>query len=126
MKWKPKLGRYPIKKGSNTLLWTAFEKIQPNELEYKLKDNIGTFALDTEKGIMTAKKYIYGNIVSCHKRAVFSAINQDKKLIMYIGDADAFYTFNPAEVWNRSEENKRGSAIMLNFNIKLGTRLEVL
>ena len=128
MIWQPNLIQYQLKKGSNKLLWEAFEKSQPNHLEYRLKDNDGVFALDTEKGILTAKRYIYGNIVSCHKRAVFSAINQDKKLIMYIGDVGAFYTFNPAEIWNRKnhEENKRGDNIMMNFNIKLGTRMEVL
>ena len=126
MTWQPNLSEFPTKKGSNKLLWKAFERSQPNRLEYRMKDKEGVFALDTSKGILVAKKYIMGWCVSCHKRAVFSALNQDKPLLMYIKDSNGFYEFNPSDIWKNNEENKRGDAIMLNFSIKLGKRYVTL
>lgn len=128
MTWHPNLSEYDLKKGSNTLLWEAFSRSQPNNLEYKMKDNDGVFALDTSKGVLVAKKETYGFIVSAHKRAVFSALNQDKKLIMFLKKNNAFYAYNPFMIWRNSEENKRGEAIMLNWNIQSCDcqRMEVL
>ncbi len=126
MSWKPNLSSFPHKEGSKTLLWKAFDKIQPAIIEDRLKDDKGMFAINTNKGVLVAKKYIYGYIVSAHMRAVVSAYNQRKRLILYIDDIRKFYSFKPDEILRNSEENIRGKAVMLNWNIKLGEKLEVL
>lgn len=87
-----------------------------------LNDSNGKFAYRLKDGILTARQYIYGNIVSAHKRAVISALNNKVPLIMYISNQDKFYQFNPETLLKESEENIRGDEIMLNFNIKLGKR----
>jgi len=125
-KWQPNLKEAPQKNGSKTLLWQAFQKIQPAELMDRLKDDHGIFALNLDKGVLVAKKEPYGYIVSAHMRAVVSAFNQKKNLIMYIGSQDKFYEFNPNEIMEKSENNIRGGEVMMNFNIKLGKRREVL
>jgi len=123
-KWQPNTSAFPHKPGTNKLLWEAFQNLQPCHLVEKLKDNVGTFALNTDKGVLVAKKEVYGWCVSAHKRAVISALNQGKCLIMYVGRK--FYGFDPQKILDNSEENTRGKAVMLNWNIKLGTRREVI
>ena len=93
-------------------------------VEGELIDEHGTFAIITNKWVLVAKSYIYGNIVSCHKRAVYSALNQNKKLLMYILDVNRFYEFEPNEIIETAVENIRGGVKMLNFDIRLGKRLE--
>ena len=126
MAWQPNLSRFPHKPGNSKLLWEAFQKFQPAHLQDKLSDEKGVFALNTDRGVLCAKKYVYGNIVSSHKRAVVSAANQNKKLVMYIKTANKFYQFNPFEIIRDGMENIRGNAKMLNWNIKYGERVKTI
>lgn len=79
----------------------------------------------TKKYVLVAKSYIYGNIVSCHLRAVAVAMNTNSKLLMYIEqENNKFYCFNPEEIINENnhEINERVGEKMINFNIKLGEK----
>ena len=118
--WIPNLSSVEVKKGNGLLSFAL--KRSGREPISQLKDNSGIFAFRIKDGILTAKSYIYGNIVSSHKRAVISAYNSKLPLLMYIGNQDKFYRFNPETIIHNSEENKRGKEIMLNWNIKLGVR----
>ena len=110
---------------SGNLLNIAVNRIKGHEIvEGELIDEHGTFAIITNRHVVVAKSYIYGNIVSCHKRAVYSALNQNKKLLMYILDVNRFYEFEPNEIIETAVENIRGGVKMLNFDIRLGKRLE--
>ena len=91
-----------------------------------LRDDLGIFALVTDSGVFVARQYIWGNIVSAHKRAVVSAFNQKKPLIMFIYTQEKFYSFDPDELLRLGYENKKGRAKFINFNIKLGKRYEVM
>ena len=124
--WKPKMNSADVTKGKDNILWEAFQKMQPSAIELKLSDEDGLFGIVTDKGVLVAKRYVYGDIVSCHQRAVFSALNQKKDLIMYIKDEDKFYKFNPITILIYSETNKRGNSIMRNFNIGFGKRFNTL
>ncbi len=126
MTWDPNYSRAPHKPGTKTLLWKAFNLIKPAELLDKLSDGVGTFALNLDKGVLVAKKNVYGWCISAHKQAVVSAFNQKKPLIMYLDSGMKFYDFDPKEILDNNEENMRGDAIMLNWNINLGRRREVL
>lgn len=124
--WKPKISKFPHKYGNKTLLWKAFTLAQPLKFIEKLEDDKGTFAINTDRCVLVAKKYVYGYIVSAHKRAVISAFNQKKKLLMYIGNAKKFYVFDPKDILNNSMENIRGKEVMMNWNINLGRRFLTL
>lgn len=90
-----------------------------------LADPQGNFAYVTNKGIFVAKGYNFGYLVSCHLRAVVAAINQKKPLIMYLKNQDRFYRFDPSKILESGQENLKGEARMINFNIKLGRRIEI-
>ena len=129
MTWRPNLEKAKVDnwpggllgKALGTLIATAFVRISG-----RLSDKDGTFAILTDREVLTAKEYVYGNIVSAHKRAVYSALNQNIPLVMWIDDAERFYAFDPKGIINNSQENVRGESIMLNFDIKLGRRYEGL
>jgi len=109
------------------LLRKAIKKIvdEHNEnLKKGLKDKTRkVWGYVTDKYVVVAKRYIYGNIVSCHAEACFLAFNLKKKIVMYIEDMDKFYVFDPVEVIFNSERNYRRGILMFNFDIKLGRRL---
>jgi len=112
---------------TGNLLNKVFYKLGLKYLEddEKLKDKYGVFAYNLKNFVVVAKRYIYGNIVSCHKRAVVSAMNQKKPLIMYIDQVDKFYQFDPKEIFENSKENLKGGEKMLNFDIRLGKHIEI-
>lgn len=125
-KWSPKIEDTPDRKTDKNLLVHAYNRLQrlyPSiKLLNKLSDKYGVFALDTNYGLLVAKSYIWGSYISCHHRVLISCINQNKSLIMFIGDAEKFYKFDPKEVLKKSEFNFRGDVKMANFPIKLGSR----
>lgn len=125
-KWSPKIEDTPDRKTDKNLLVHAYNRLQrlyPSiKLLNKLSDKYGVFALDTNYGLLVAKSYIWGSYISCHHRGLISCINQNKSLIMFIGDAEKFYKFDPKEVLKKSEFNFRGDVKMANFPIKLGSR----
>jgi hypothetical protein len=91
----------------------------------RLADSKGVFAFNLTNCVLVAKDYIYGNMVSAHKRAIVSAYNQEKPLIMFIGQDNHFYKFSPAVVLQNSRPNERWGEVMLNFDISLGKRYHV-
>lgn len=90
----------------------------------RLTDTHGVIGYETNKVILCAKKYIFGNIVSCHKGLLKKAIDTDKKLLMYIEKANKFYAFDPNTCLKNGVENKRGANIMVNFKIREGYNYE--
>ena len=118
-RWKPKIEDTETNPGTGELLRDLVIKLKAYNCE-KLKDDMGNFALNLEEGVFVTRRYIWGNIVSCHKRAVVSAINQNKPLIMYIKNVDKFYEFNPREILEEGVENRKGEAKFINFSIRKG------
>lgn len=100
------------------------DKIPTLVIEHKLSDKHGVFGYLTNRGIVVAKSYIYGYILSCHTRALYSALNFRKPLIMYIEQSKRFYSFSPREVLEDGDSfrNIRGDAEMVNFTVKIGKR----
>jgi hypothetical protein len=127
-KWNPPIKDLESVKSMDSLLVLAFKRLKRWKtnltLEAKLKDDVGVFAYDTNYGILTAKKYIWGFLVSCHKRILYSSLNQKKKIIMYIADNGKYYIFEPKEILKDKQTvtNLRNEIEMVNFNIKLGKR----
>jgi len=111
----------PRKIGSGELIGYLLSRFG-NEVKDKLEDDDGIFALVTDFGIIVAKRYIFGNIVSCHLRAVIASINQKKPLIMYIQNTKKYYSFDAEQILKDGEENMKGDVRMWNFSIRLGIR----
>ena len=122
--WEPNLSNSPDRKGEGTLLFKAHGLFGEKILD-RLEDEVGTFALNLPQYILVAKDYIYGDIVSAHKRAVISAQNQGKELLMYIAQDQKFYKFDPESILYYGKENMKGKALMSNWNIQLGVRVNV-
>lgn len=102
-------------------------KIDGNFLErkdYILSDGHGVFGYIFNTVVLVARSYVFGDMVSAHARAVASAKNQGKPLLMYIEEPDVFYEFNPDEIMKHHTVNHRGGEKFLNFNIRLGTKFE--
>lgn len=137
MSWKPNLSDVEQSQAKGNLLKKATEeaifKFMLKFREYKI-DSTGRrycslledSSIDpkSNKYILVAKSYIYGDIVSCHLRAVIMAMNIDAKLIMYIEKGNNFYEFDPNEIMKEGnhELNERVGEKMANFKIKLGKR----
>ena len=117
--WNPNLGTVDQPRPDGEILSKAVDKFI-GTIQQKLADEHGTFGYITDRGILVAKKYIYGNIVSAHKFAVYSAMNNELPLIMFIKNVDKYYKFEPREIIANSDENEKGGAKMLNWEIGLG------
>lgn len=93
-----------------------------------IKDEIATIAYRVDHYILVAKDYIYGNIVSCHKRILNLAIKEGKKILFYIGDSKHFYSFSARQIdesvffFHEGFVNSRGPIEMVNFPIGWGKR----
>lgn len=121
MSWEPDIDTGDNEPKGGKLLEEARQKLGKNVIE-NLSDNNGVFGYLTEDCVLVAKNYIWGYLVSAHKRAVISAMNTKKPLVMYIGRNRVFYSFEPQNVLDNSSENVRLGSVMLNFDVKLGTR----
>jgi hypothetical protein len=91
----------------------------------EFRDDVGRIGFSVDNFIVSAKKSTYGYIVSTHKSLVELAKQQNKKILMYIGENDAFYEFDPDEIIKTGAINRRGHEEMWNFDIKMGKRYEV-
>jgi len=123
MSWTPDFRDTGTRKGDGGMLTMAL-RLSKENLVHKLRDNTGVFAYITENSVLCAKGYIYGNVVSCHIRALISAYNHKLPLRMYIDSTGTFYDFDAQTIYNNHKRNKKGSATMANFNIKYGTKKE--
>lgn len=121
------LDNKPFKESeSRDLLRTALEKLRklgfPDQIQRKLRDSYGFYAYATDRFILVAKKYLYGNVISTHSDVPEIAERHNKKVIMYIDEIDRFYIFSPTEILRTGVVNFRGNVRMINFEIKLGVR----
>ena len=127
MNWKPKkiidiTQQLPSFKLLKKAVWKLYQKdIIRNPYEV-LKDQHGTYGYRYGHFILLAKKEVYGNIVSFHKKAVLKAMEFNIPILLWLDSNKEFYLFDPEEVYNNSERNYKGSTEMLNCSIKLGKR----
>jgi len=129
--WSPDLKFTPMSQAmpSKTLLVSALARIGLKGFEVsedsKLSDDYGVFAYNLKDFVLVAKDYVMGNCVSAHKRAVISAHNQNKPLVMYLNEQEKFYRFETGEILRKNYgENFKGTALMLNWSIILGKPLK--
>lgn len=128
--WKPNLKFTPMSQAvpSKKLLPHALSKVGVNLDRvpdgWRLGDDYGVFAINLPRFVLVAKQYIMGWVVSAHKRAIVSALNQSKPLVMYLGEQDKFYEFDPKKILEDNVgENYKGTSLMVNFDIRLGKRI---
>ena len=102
----------PFIKGSSGLLRKAAAKIRstigvtPIKV---LRDQNGVFAIEYKKWFVTANKYLYkGTILSNQKEMVLRAHRYQKGLLVYIGEDDIFFLFDPNDILENHWENLRG------------------
>jgi len=137
MSWKPNLSDVEQSQVKGNLLKKATEeaifKLMLKFKEFKTDSTQRKYCAALEDSsvdpkakeyILVARSYIYGNIVSCHLRAVVLAMNHNAKLLMYIDKGNNFYEFDPNEIMKEKnhELNERVGEKMANFDIKLGKR----
>ena len=108
-----------VNKGQSGLLDIAKKKLNKMVLK-EFRDDVGRIGFSVDNFIVSAKKSTYGYIVSTHKSLVELAKQQNKKILMYIGENDAFYEFDPDEIIKTGAINRRGHEEMWNFDIKMG------
>ena len=126
--WKPNMSNVIQRIPKKNLLKKATKKLKAEFPLETLKDSHGTYGYRFGHYVLLAKDYIYGNIVSVHRKALGIALTNSIPILLYINDADAFYEFDPQEllkVTNQEDDNVKGQEIMRNFSIKLGKRFEV-
>jgi len=111
-------------KGDGGIIGFLRKKFKPS-IKGTLRDNYGTFALVTHSFIMVGKYKPYGSTVSCHKQAAYAALNQKKKLLLYLQDRKEFYLFEPREIIEQGYINFRTETEFLNFPLNLGMRIEI-
>jgi len=115
--------------GSTGLLKKAAAKIRENigvVPIHVLKDKSGVFAIEYKKWFVTANKYRYkGNILSNQKQIIQRAHRYQKKLVVYVGDDDEFYMFDPEKILDQHWENQRGYITMYNYDVALGRQFLV-
>lgn len=100
------------------------QRIRDDDVIKGIHDIHGLIAYETYYRLLCAKKYVYGNIVSCHEYLVRRAIEQEKGVLMYISETDKFYLFSPSWIMSNGTRNERGGVPMINFNIKGGINAE--
>jgi hypothetical protein len=132
--WEPnKSDTDKVTNSGGVLLTKAREKFaarfhkNPLHIEnpsYHPHDDKGTVGYEYDDCFLCCKDYVYGSIVSCHKKLVASAQATNKRLIMYIVKSDSFYEFDVNKVFETGFDNLRGNSVMINFDIKLGTNIE--
>lgn len=124
MTWKPPIRNMRHREARRNMLFNNFKRLEEKQIT-TLKDRQGTYAIVSDKSVFVSKKYIWGNLVSCHRKALEYAQRYRLRLVMYIRDARKFYTFNAEEAYLLGQPNMRGQAEFFNFKISLGNRLEV-
>ncbi len=102
----------------------TYKQVTKEKIVAILRDNYGVFGYNMERAVLTAKKEPFYDIVSCHKRALFSALNTKKPLVIFMKDNNAYYKFNPEEILKADPRiNERAEAPFFNFPISLGKRI---
>lgn len=112
-----------VNKSHKGLLFKAKRKL--NKLIIRdFKDDVGRIGFEIDRYIVCSRSKPYGFIVSTNKSLVEQAKRINKKILMYIGQNDAFYEFDPAEIMKTGLIVRRGHEEMWNYDIKLGRRVE--
>lgn len=89
-----------------------------------LQDKKGAFSVEYPKFFLTANSYAYkGFIVSNQIEIINRAKIHNKDLLLYVGEFNKFYIFDPEEVIENSYENRHGYLTMLNWDFKIGKEL---
>lgn len=126
--WEPDISNVIHRIPEHSLLRKAVKKAWMRIGEFPLHkyyDDYGMYAYRFAQGILCAKERPYGNIVSCHLNLVFDAKDRKIPIVMWLDSAKTFYAFDPNEIIkNNKGTNDKGSAKMINFDIKLGKRVE--
>lgn len=112
-----------FKKGTNKLLSDAIKKLKKIGWEKLriLKDEKGVFCIEYPKFYLTANSYLYKkHILSSQKEIIYRTKKHMKKLVVYVGENEKFYIFNPEDILMQHWENQHGYLTMYNWNVNLG------
>lgn len=132
--WTPNLADRAEVKGLGRLIPKIYEILSEKaDVLNAYKDKAGVYAIETQEAIVTCKKSVYVNTVSCHDPAVTIAEEKEKSLVMYVeensdgSELDTFYEFDVDQVKNvgrvniREVEGVNNSDVpMQNFPISIG------
>lgn len=121
--WTPDKRDYSNRKGSGELLSKALKLARKRAMR-SLRDDKGIYAYELRNTFLVAKKELYGNIVSIHYSLLKRAWDKEKQIVMYIESENTFYNFDPQEILDQKLfNNHKDGEEMINFNIKLGRRI---
>lgn len=137
MSWTPNYEDREEEKGDGELVaHVRGELKEKTEIIEEYRDKVGLWAFETPKAIVTCKRYIYVNQVSCHDPAISLAEEKEKKLVMYVAEnnngevLDTYYEF-PIEIAKNGRVNIRkvkgqqnSDVPMKNFKIAHGKAIE--
>lgn len=115
----------PSRKGAGRILGKVHDKLGGKIVD-RMGDREGMFAWITKDAVVVGRQYVWterGDIVSCHEDAVLEAEHEGLGLVMYIEDHDGFYAFNPSNIKRNKTENRKGDAVMYNFDFGLGEKI---
>lgn len=125
--WEPDLSNREDAWGSGNYLQRAKEiwiQQTHQQLIMEIVNKKGTIAFEFPGSILSARARLYGNITSCDIRLLYHARDCHKQLVLYIGEAGAFYAFNPSEILAIPDAtNLKGDETWKNFPISLGWRV---
>jgi len=105
-----------LKKANNKLHSLGYIELR------KLMDPKGVFSVEYPKFYLTANAYAWkGYIVSNQKEIINRARLHKKKILLYVGDMDKFFIFNPQDIIENCAANRHGYLSMLNYDLSLGS-----
>lgn len=91
-----------------------------------LKDPKGAFSVEYPKFFLTANSYAWkGYIVSNQIEIIKRAILHKKDILLYVGNLNKFYIFDPQVILDTGVKNIHGYLTMVNYDIKLGKEFRI-
>ncbi len=112
-----------FKKGQTGLLETAHKILHDIGIRSTgtLRDKKGEFAKEYCSWFLIANKSIFENTwISADEKLIERCLKKRKKLLVYIGQDDEFYLYDPNDIMRENWPNERGYLNMLNWNYTIG------
>lgn len=120
--WRPQTCDAPHH-GLGDLLNKAVKKISTSKLN-PIHDSGGLCAYEVDKGILVARRYVYGNIVSVANHLLHRAVSKGLWIFLYLDKNETVYKADPSVILENTDfENMKGLEKFNNFKVNLLERL---